>query len=69
MHAEAVPQLFLADGARGVDLVAEDEERDLAELLDRKQRVELSLGLVEALRVLRVDEKDDAVDFGEVVLP
>ena len=66
---ERVAQLLLADGARRVNLVAEDQERHPRELLDGEQRVELRAALAEALVVLCVDEEDDAVDLGEVVLP
>lgn len=69
VEAEGVAEFLLRDGAGSVDLVAEDEEGDLAELLDGEESVEFGLGLVEAFRVLGVDEEDDAVDFGEVVLP
>ena len=52
-----------------VDLVAEHEEWGPRELLHRQQRVQLGLGLGEALQVLGVDEEDDAGDLGEVVAP
>lgn len=69
VHAQLVAQLVLGDGVGVVDLVAEDDKGHLGELLHGQERVELGLGLGEALVVLSVDEEDDAVDFGEVVLP
>jgi len=36
-----VPQLFLADSTGGIDLVAQNEERDLGKLFNREQGVEL----------------------------
>lgn len=38
-------------------------------MFDGEEGVEFGFRLVEAFRVLGVDEKDDAVDLGEVVLP
>ena len=69
VQTEVMPELLLRDGTGRVDLVAEDEERHLRELLDREQRVQLGLGLWEALDVDAVDEEDDAVDLREVVPP
>lgn len=69
VEAEGVAEFLFRDCAGGVNFVAEDEERDLAQLLDREEGVEFGFRLVEAFRVLGVDEKDDAVDLGEVVLP
>ena len=69
VQTEVMPELLLRDGARRVDLVAEDEERHLRELLDRKQSVELGLRLAKALKVGAVNEEDDTVDLGEVVTP
>lgn len=69
VDAQLVAQLVLGDGIGVVDLVAENDKGDLGKLLHGEERVELGLGLGEALVVLGVDEEDDAVDFGEVVLP
>lgn len=69
MKAKSVTELLLRDGTGGVNLVTENKEGNLVELLDGEEGVELGFRLVEALRVLRVYEEDDAVDFGEVVLP
>lgn len=69
VEAEGVAEFLFRDCAGGVNLVAEDEERDLAQLFDGEEGVEFGFRLVEAFRVLGVDEKDDAVDLGEVVLP
>lgn len=42
-ETEVVTELLLANGARCIDLVAENEERHLGQLLDGEQCVELSL--------------------------
>lgn len=60
VQAELVPQLVLGDGVGVVDLVAEDEEGSLLEVLHGEERIELGLGLQEALWVFGVDEEDDA---------
>ena len=62
-------ELVLGDGVGVVDLVAQDDEGHLAQLLHGQEGVELGLGLGEALVVLGVDEEDDAVDLGEIILP
>jgi len=41
VESKVVPQLFLADGTRGIDLVAQDKERDLGKLFNREQGIEL----------------------------
>jgi hypothetical protein len=69
VQPEMVAELLLRDSTRGIDLVAEDEERHLGELLDGEQAVELGLALRETLEVGGVDEEDDTVDLGEVITP
>lgn len=69
VEVEELAQLVLAGGAGLVDLVAEDEHGAVAERLVRQQRVQLGLGLVQALVVARVHEEHDGVDGGEVVAP
>lgn len=69
VQTQLVPKLVLAHSVGVVDLVSEDEEGSLAQILHAEQGVELSLALGEALRVLGVDEEDDAADLGEVVFP
>ena len=64
-----VAELLLADSARCVDLVAEDEERHFGKLLDPEQCIEFGLRLGEALKVGGVDEEDDAGDLGEIIAP
>jgi hypothetical protein len=64
-----VAELLLANRARRINLVAEDQEWNLAKLLDREKRVKLRLGLRETLKVGRVNEENDTVDLGEVVPP
>ena len=64
-----MPQLFFTDRTRRVDLVAEDKERNLGELLNGEESIELRLGFGEPLKVGRVDEEDDAIDLREVIAP
>lgn len=64
-----VPELLLAHGTDGIDLVAEDQERDLGKLFYGEQRVKLSFGFCKPFVVGRVDQKDDAVHLGKVVSP
>lgn len=61
--------LILRDGIGVVDLVAENDERNLGELLHGEEGIELGLGLTESLVVLGVDKEDNAVDLWEVVAP
>ena len=62
-------ELVLGDRIGVVDLVAQDDEGHLGELLHGQEGVELGLGLGQALVVFRVDEENDAINFGEVILP
>ena len=64
-----MPEVVLAHRVGVVDLVAQDEEWDLGQLLDRQQRIELGFALREALVVGAVDEEDNTVYLGEVVTP
>ena len=64
-----MPKLILTHGTRRVNLVTKDQERNLRELLNGEQSVELRLGLGEPLEVRAVDEEDDAVNLREVVTP
>ena len=64
-----MPELILAHGARRVDLVAEDKERNLRQLLNREEGIELRLRLGETLEVGAVNQEDDAIDLGEVITP
>jgi len=38
-----MPQLFFTDSTGGVNLVTQDEERDLGKLFDREQGIEFGL--------------------------
>lgn len=69
MQTKSIPELLFRDGAGCINLVAEHEEGNLGQFFDRQERVELGFGFVEAFDVLRINEEDDAVNFGEVVLP
>jgi len=64
-----VPQFFLADGTGGIDLVAQNKERNLGKFFNREQGIELGFRFGETLEIGTVDEEDDAIDFGEVVTP
>lgn len=69
IEAQMMPQLLFADSTGGVNLVAEDKERNLGEFLNGEEGVELGLGFAETFEVSTVNEEDNAVDFGEVVTP
>lgn len=69
VETQVMSKLLLAHRTRRVNLVAKDKERNLRELLDRKESVELGLRLCEPLEVGAVDKEDNAVDLGEVVAP
>lgn len=69
IQTQLVPQLVLAHGIRMVNLVAEDEERNLGQFLHGQESVKLGLGFGEPLRVLGIDKEDDAAHLREVVLP
>lgn len=64
-----MPQLLLTHSTGRVDLVAEDEERNLGEFFDGEKGVELGLRFAETFKVSTVDEEDNAIDFREVVTP
>jgi hypothetical protein len=69
VQTELVTEFILGDGVGVIDLVTENEEGNLGQVLHGEQGVQLGLGLGEAFVVLGIDQEDDAVDFGEVVLP
>mmetsp|Transcript_13169 Transcript_13169/g.28603 ORF Transcript_13169/g.28603 Transcript_13169/m.28603 type:complete len:261 (-) Transcript_13169:14-796(-) len=62
-------ELILGRSTRHVDLVAEDQERDVRELLVRKKIIQLVLDFVESLAVVRVHQKDHRVDRRVIVGP
>ena len=64
-----MPEVLLRDGTWSINLVAKNEERNLGELLDAQEGVELGLALRETLNVGRVDQEDDAIHLREVVAP
>jgi hypothetical protein len=64
-----VPKLFFAYCTWCIDLVTKDEEGHLGELLNWKEGIQLGLWLGKALKVGAIDEKDNAVDLGEIVTP
>mmetsp|Transcript_91643 Transcript_91643/g.263733 ORF Transcript_91643/g.263733 Transcript_91643/m.263733 type:complete len:285 (+) Transcript_91643:153-1007(+) len=66
---EGVPQLVLTRRRRDVDLVAENDERHGGEGLVLQQPRQLLPRLLEARAIRGVDEEDDAVHGGEVILP
>lgn len=68
-QSEGRAELLLRDGAGSVNLVSENQEGNTLELLDGKESIQLSLGLQETLAVLAINQEDNAVDFGEVILP
>lgn len=64
-----VPQLLLADGTWSINLVTQNEERDLGKLFNREQGIELGFRFREALKISAVDEEDNSIDLWEVVTP
>lgn len=69
VESQSLAKLLFAHCSRGVNLVAENQERHLCKTLDAQESVELCSGLCESLVVCSVDEENDSVDFREVVLP
>ena len=69
VQTQLMPELVLAHGAGCINLITEDQEGDLGELLNGKERVKLGFRLRESFNVDTVDEEDDAVDLGEVITP
>jgi hypothetical protein len=69
VESKMVSKFLLAHSTECINLVAEDEERNFGEFLDREQRVKLGLRLGETLVVGRVDQENDAIDLREVVTP
>lgn len=64
-----MPKFLLTHSTRGVDFIAKDQERNLREFFDREKCVEFGLGFSEAFKVSAINEKNDSVDFREVVAP
>ena len=54
---------------RTIDLVAQNQERCLAQILHGEQSVELVFAFLESVWVFGVDEEYNAADFGEIVFP
>jgi hypothetical protein len=55
VESQMMPEFLFAHSTDCINLVAEDKERDFGKLLNREQRVKLSLRLSEALIVGGVD--------------
>lgn len=62
-------KLILGNCVGVVDLVAEDDERYFRELLHREEGIQFGFRFGQTLVVFRIDEEDDAVNFGEVIFP
>lgn len=69
VETQIMPELLLAYSTGCVDLVTKDKERNLGEFLDREKSIQFSLGFRETLKVGRVNEEDDTIDFREIVTP
>ena len=67
--SEGVLELFLRCSGGHIDLVAQDEEGDVGQLVGGEEGIELLLGLGETSPIDGIDEVNDAVDGGEIVLP
>lgn len=68
-QVEGVLHFVLAHGLWRVDLVTQDEERNVLQLRHGQERVQLFLGLCESLWICHVNQIHDTVDLWEVVLP
>jgi hypothetical protein len=64
-----MPQLLLTNSPWSIDLVAENQKRNFGKLLNGQKGVELGFRFGESLKVCAVDEKNDTINFGEVVAP
>jgi len=69
VHAQLVAEFVLGHGVGVVNLVAQDNKGNFGQLLHREERIQLSLSFGEALVVFGVNEKDDAINLGKVILP
>lgn len=69
VQTKLVTQLILTDGIGVVDLVSENQERNLGELLHGQEGVQFGLGLVETLMVNGIAEEYNSRNLGEIVLP
>jgi len=62
-------QLILTDCVWVIDLVAQYDKWDLAQLLHAQQSVQLGLGFWQTFVVLGVNEEYNAGDFWEIIFP
>eukprot|EP00304_Pavlova_gyrans_P015697 CAMPEP_0206033920 /NCGR_PEP_ID=MMETSP1466-20131121/998_1 /ASSEMBLY_ACC=CAM_ASM_001126 /TAXON_ID=44452 /ORGANISM="Pavlova gyrans, Strain CCMP608" /LENGTH=316 /DNA_ID=CAMNT_0053408161 /DNA_START=93 /DNA_END=1041 /DNA_ORIENTATION=+ len=62
-------EFILRGSPARVNLVPQNQERHVSQIVRGEERVQLLLGLREALAVDRVHEEDDGVNLREVVLP
>ena len=68
-QTEGVLELLLRCGGGHINLVAQDEEGDVGQLVGGEKGIELLLGLGETSPIDGIDEVNDAVDRGKVILP
>lgn len=64
-----MPQLILTNGIWMIDLIAQNDKRDLSKLFHTEEGIKFDLGLDETFVVFGVNEEDNAGDFWEVILP
>ena len=69
INTKSLLELGLGHGTGLVNLVSENEERDLGELISGQKFVKFLTRLLETGLVGTVDEEDNSLDGGEVALP
>lgn len=69
IQTQMMPEFFLAHSTWRINFVAENEEGDLGELLNGEEGIKLRFRFAEAFKVGTIDQKNDTVDFGEIVTP
>ena len=69
IETKVMPKLLFAHRTCRINLISKNEEGNLWELLNWKQRVELCLRFGEALKVGTVDKEDYSIHLREVIAP
>lgn len=69
VQTQLMSEHILRDGFRVIDLVAQDQKWDLGKFLHSQKGVKFSLGLGETFMINGIDEENDSVHIGEIVLP
>ena len=69
VKAKALSQLVLGNGASLINLVTENEERNISQLLNTKEGIEFSLTFGKSAGISSIDKEDNAANLREVVSP